>query len=868
MITNNDARSISGNMKLEHEKYTVTDGNLIKLVQQAICAYKHPEMSVIREYAVNGRDAMKLHNVDRPIEVTTPSMLSPKLTIRDYGGGMTEEETKNLLFSFGASGQEKQTSNRYVGGFGIGSKSAFNLSDSFLFSVFYKGTVTTWQCMLDEENFPTAAKMTSVPTDEADGVLVVIPSKVFDEDEALNALKWLDVPVKLNGKLVEPYRAKSQMSGTTSFKTKEGTDLEVKWDIVPKQFGGGGDITFVVGCGAIYVTHYRLPNAATTGVSIPGYFSGKFVIELPVGSVTLMTSREDFVYNDRTNYVIRNAMRAVIDDAHDKIMQKIYEAPDTRTMLDRLAELRKIYDGYGFNTLVGSCIRKIRQITNLDELKSELCRELEISESNGIDIALVSYPSRYGRSYSPDYKYKTSNLANGRFDGNYEYGGPHIWRAMPADMWKDSFLNEFGTIAQFGRETPKILVGTPTMFDKEHNDNHRIIFEGLGWKNIDIQVYPSGTKKFIGHSREYISSFGKNISKTAPVILTLCGNIDLIKDNVVKLFPGASVTYHTDVETFKTFKPGVRRRTKTGKIITHRKLWGWIANIVPDKIDLNDPEDIVFTMLREHTEIEISTKTSFMDYEGSEKPIFYINVEDAKDRMDEYKVMRKIRHAVINLLLGKADVLKDKNGIPVVALINMFSGAPKIGVPFTNGEDDLLKTRKIDDDSTDRYAMWLYRLLAGDKEKDTYRGSRVVDASGYAAGTGLKTYDGDIAEIKCGAKLLEYLAEELQGKRLHPSIRQAIDDIKLLFTPPKQMPYTQHPAFTPKFLDGSSKFVKAYKNLFSGIPVAAVFMDKLSIYDRNKVAWLKDSAADLATLIIEKSRKLSARKEVKDDNKQ
>ena len=58
MITNNEVRVIAGSLDVPREKYTVTDGNLIKIVrQQLIKAYSNREMSVVREYAVNGRDA-------------------------------------------------------------------------------------------------------------------------------------------------------------------------------------------------------------------------------------------------------------------------------------------------------------------------------------------------------------------------------------------------------------------------------------------------------------------------------------------------------------------------------------------------------------------------------------------------------------------------------------------------------------------------------------------------------------------------------------------------------------------------------------------------------------------------------------------
>ena len=874
MITNNEVRVIAGSLDVPREKYTVTDGNLIKIVrQQLIKAYSNRETSVVREYAVNGRDAMKLRGIDTPIEVYTPSALSPKLSIRDYGGGMTEEETRTLLFSFGASGKEKQISNRYVGGFGIGSKSGFNLSDAFLFTVFYQGTATRWECRLDEEDFPTAAKLSSLPTDEKDGVLVEIPCKPFEEEKALSALKWLDVPVKLNGRPVEPYKSRSQMSGKTTIKDLKGGDLEINWDIVP-EYGSGG-IVFLVGCGAVYVNTYRAPAEVMKDVHIPNYFSGRFVIELPIGSVTLMASREDFTHDAPTNHVLCEAMKACVDSAHDKIMKTVYEAGTTRDLIDRLAGLRETYDSSGFSTIAGSCAKKLRELTNLDEFKAELCRELELTPENGIGTLFISVPAQSGRGYSNVFRYKTTNATEKFFEGNFHSigGGLCIWRAKPGEQWRDSFMYEFDALAENGTKRPARVFAAMPRSDTAKNVTKRIVFEALKWDNMEIRVYPGNAKKIIGHVRECIKAKSlSGVTKNSPIVLSVFGDVPKILETVRKLFPGAKIVDRSDIDTFKqrsavSGRPPVNRRAP-------KRLLGWLASFASREVaPEDDPDKIVLGMLmRYRTSVTLSSKTSFKDFENSKKPLFCVD-RPSSNAWDDDQVRHWLRHIATNLILSKADVAKSENGLPLIAVLDpSVLEAQDSGIPFINGHELEKKYGEVDSSTRNRFALWLYRLLCGDRHVYTYNDQAVLDGSSYAMQTGLKTYGDMPAKLKCAAGLLERIAKELSGRRLHPEIKEAVKTLKLLCTRPEKIPFVNHPGFTAEFSANGSKYDRALRTLVGRSPLANTYLEKLNPYDvRGNGAALDRAAKEIAFLIVERSKTMPVkgeRKEETGDNRQ
>lgn len=163
--------------------------NTFSIAQNAFMAellsrklYTKPELAVVRELICNALDA-SLNRVD----VELPNSLSPTFTVRDYGTGLSKEDMLCLYSTYGFS--TKRSDNTQIGGFGVGSKSPFALTDTFTVSSVYQGVRTDYVCYKDN-GFPKIKEVQSAHTDEHSGLCVSVPIKSllsFNEE----ARSWL-----------------------------------------------------------------------------------------------------------------------------------------------------------------------------------------------------------------------------------------------------------------------------------------------------------------------------------------------------------------------------------------------------------------------------------------------------------------------------------------------------------------------------------------------------------------------------------------------------------------------------------------------------------------------------------------------------
>lgn len=103
--------------------------------------YSNPVLAVIREYAANALDAHREVGSTAPIRVTLPSAFNPELVVEDWGLGLSADEIGRVYGQYGAS--TKRDSNTQIGGFGIGSKSAFAVADQFTVTAVKDGEQTS-----------------------------------------------------------------------------------------------------------------------------------------------------------------------------------------------------------------------------------------------------------------------------------------------------------------------------------------------------------------------------------------------------------------------------------------------------------------------------------------------------------------------------------------------------------------------------------------------------------------------------------------------------------------------------------------------------------------------------------------------------
>ena len=149
--------------------------------------YSDGSLAVVREYSCNALDSQVAAGNPEPILITAPTPLSPKLTIQDFGLGLSHDEMLNVYAKYGAS--TKRDTNDQIGSFGIGAKSAFTIGTQFTVTAVKDGMQTVALFALNSDGSPTVNILLSSETNEPNGVKVEIG--VSDTGAVNNAIERL-----------------------------------------------------------------------------------------------------------------------------------------------------------------------------------------------------------------------------------------------------------------------------------------------------------------------------------------------------------------------------------------------------------------------------------------------------------------------------------------------------------------------------------------------------------------------------------------------------------------------------------------------------------------------------------------------------
>lgn len=213
MKLNQELRNIEGGFTPKREKSfgiaPAMMGHIMKILSEM---YSDPHKAIAREYIANAVDSHRMARklgivVPKAIEVSTPTKLLPVLKVRDYGIGMSEDEAEELLSNYGSSGDLKRQSDDIIGGFGIGSKAAFAVADSYTFRVWHGGRERVWLCTIKADAKRNIELLVDKASDEPAGVEVEVPVDISNAEKVVNGvnyvMEFLDEPIELNGALQE-----------------------------------------------------------------------------------------------------------------------------------------------------------------------------------------------------------------------------------------------------------------------------------------------------------------------------------------------------------------------------------------------------------------------------------------------------------------------------------------------------------------------------------------------------------------------------------------------------------------------------------------------------------------------------------------
>jgi len=150
---------------------------IIDIIRKKI--YSYPIRTLVQEYLSNARDACReAGKRGSDIEVHLPTHLKPEFSVRDYGVGMSDERVKEVFVRYGIS--TKRTSNSQLGYFGIGAKSGWAYSDSFIVESFHEKIHREYIADIAETKEGRLLLFSETPTTEKNGVLIRIPVKPND----------------------------------------------------------------------------------------------------------------------------------------------------------------------------------------------------------------------------------------------------------------------------------------------------------------------------------------------------------------------------------------------------------------------------------------------------------------------------------------------------------------------------------------------------------------------------------------------------------------------------------------------------------------------------------------------------------------
>lgn len=335
--------------------------------------YTNPNEAVIREYTANGLDAQDDAGVDSskiPVEVTLPQPLEPHLVISDRGIGMTQHQAEELFASYVSS--DKRDTNEAIGGFGIGSMSAFAIADLMMITT-VRDAVKTDLTVIRTDKGPQITESTAARDNvRPNGTTVTIPVDPNQDwsGHASNALDFCGEKVSIDGEQGSDPRGESP--GMI-------TGLRGHGHL------GRGDRLVMGGM------NYRIPESVmekVTEVIAPMYGTSyqAWVIEVPIGTVRVAYDRESIM--DTTS----NA-QALVDylDLHYVEPMREQFLADTewgtvRRMLDASADFIPA--------------ESLRQVKAVDNAMSHALHDPVYTGFEVVDDSRVKITGRFGSLFS------------------------------------------------------------------------------------------------------------------------------------------------------------------------------------------------------------------------------------------------------------------------------------------------------------------------------------------------------------------------------------------------------------------------------------------------------------------------------------
>jgi len=287
--------------------------------------YTNKPGAVIRELSANAWDAhVEAGKADVPFEIHLPTWLDKSFHIRDYGTGIPHDKFEHIYTNVGSS--TKEDTNELIGGFGLGSKTPFTMTDTFIVENWCDGRKTTWVCFKDKGE-PQVSKVADESSDEPSGLKV---SFSFDEGDVLEFT--MQVPKQLRYFPVKPKITGGE--GNIEFKP-----LPDGWE-TKEYFYTKGDRysreNYVVMGNVCYSLSY-----SEFPYEYHSLFDRSLTIKVGIGDVDIPPSREHLEMTPRTKAHIVGVLNKIRKEYADDVQDQVSKCKTSWDLRKVLYEVNK-----------------------------------------------------------------------------------------------------------------------------------------------------------------------------------------------------------------------------------------------------------------------------------------------------------------------------------------------------------------------------------------------------------------------------------------------------------------------------------------------------------------------------------------------
>lgn len=196
MNVTNEVReeSITLGTELEGQQFAIkSDAAFFDILSSTL--YSYPTLAVIRETITNALDAHKEAGISEPVEVTY-SALDSLFIVSDKGNGIPHDKIHEIYCTYGNSTKKDNDS---TGGFGLGCKAPFAVTNSFTITNSYGGIKKTY-ILAKKEGIPEIVRVEGEEACEQSGLTVSIPFKKSIVTEIVKAFVYYSGSnVRFNG---------------------------------------------------------------------------------------------------------------------------------------------------------------------------------------------------------------------------------------------------------------------------------------------------------------------------------------------------------------------------------------------------------------------------------------------------------------------------------------------------------------------------------------------------------------------------------------------------------------------------------------------------------------------------------------------